>query len=168
MVLCVCVSPYSPAVTTLSGTQPVANLLGWGRVCSASDYNCYPYFIVLHCIFYVFLLRSSCHLGILLQFGSRKHTFLIFASPWFNQLQSWCGNFPCHACWLISGGSLRHHVCAINSLVMNRMINETATVLSSSYIGIYSKVRYRETGQLLCWMLAELELNLSGSHSFNF
>jgi hypothetical protein len=35
MVLRVGVSPFPPAVTTLSGSQSVANLLGWARVCSA-------------------------------------------------------------------------------------------------------------------------------------
>lgn len=49
-------------------------------------------------------------------------------------------SLPCQ-CWLISGVALRHHVPAMSSVVMNRMINGTVTVLSCSYIGIHSKVR---------------------------
>jgi len=64
-VLCI-LQLSSPAVTT---------------VCSSpSSYRC-PRFIILHCIFHFFLLCFACHPGVLFQFGSRKHTFVILTSP---------------------------------------------------------------------------------------
>ena len=46
----------------------------------ASFYRC-PCIIILHCIFYFFLLCFAYHPGVLFQFGSRKHTFVILTSP---------------------------------------------------------------------------------------
>jgi hypothetical protein len=74
------------------------------RLHPPSFYRC-PRFIILHCIFYFFLLCFAYHPGVLFQFGSRKHTFVILTSPFLANFFLRVHLSPCCQCWLVSAVS---------------------------------------------------------------
>ena len=77
----------------LTEPKPLLCVFRFPRQLSPLRVSLHP-LIILHCIFYFLLLSFVCHLGVLFQFGSHKHTFVIITSPLFIQLHSWGRNPP--------------------------------------------------------------------------